>query len=113
MDDACGRGWRLVLDASLEGPVVLPASPHGPELTLIHLGDEGTPERDSVVAAWMARHGCHAAVLRPDHIVWGTAADMPTARALWTEALEALEALEAFDHGSVGRATASAAEPRS
>jgi 3-(3-hydroxy-phenyl)propionate hydroxylase len=28
-----------------------------------------------VVAAWMSRHGCHAALLRPDHYVFGTAAD--------------------------------------
>jgi 3-(3-hydroxy-phenyl)propionate hydroxylase len=90
MDDAFGRGWRLVLDASLEGPVVLPASACGPELTLVQLGADGMPERDGVVAAWMARQACHAALLRPDHIVWGTAVDVCGAQALWVQALDAL-----------------------
>jgi 3-(3-hydroxy-phenyl)propionate hydroxylase len=32
-------------------------------------------ERDGVAAAWFARHGVLAALVRPDHYVFGVAAD--------------------------------------
>ena len=32
-------------------------------------------ETEGVVAAWMRRHRCHAALVRPDHYVFGVAAD--------------------------------------
>jgi 3-(3-hydroxy-phenyl)propionate hydroxylase len=32
-------------------------------------------ELDGVLARWFARHGCHAAVVRPDHYVYGVADD--------------------------------------
>ena len=47
---------------------------------LINLARE--PEAEAVVAAWMQRHGCHAALLRPDHYVYGSAADASGAAAL-------------------------------
>jgi len=73
MDERFGRGWRLVTDGSspLDGP---------PGLTLIDLARE--PESDGVVAAWMARHGAHAAIVRPDHYVFGSAADSACVRSL-------------------------------
>lgn len=99
MDDVFGSGWRLVMDATL--PPLDPAmrgrwasaapSRAAGSVTCIHLvsgvptgpspngqsdaAPSALPERDGVVAAWMARHECHAALVRPDHIVWGTAAD--------------------------------------
>ncbi len=42
-------------------------------LTLIDLAT--TPETEGVVAAWLQRHGAHAAIVRPDHYTHGTAAD--------------------------------------
>jgi len=68
MDQQHGHGWRLVVDATLAAPT------DAGGLTVIALADPDTQERDGVVAAWMQRHGCHAAVLRPDHYVYGTAA---------------------------------------
>ena len=66
MDERFGRGWRLVSDGTLP----LDASPG---LTLIDLAREC--EAEGVVAAWLARHGVHAAIVRPDHYVFGSAPD--------------------------------------
>ena len=66
MDHVHGCGWRLVTDGSLA--VDVPAG-----VTLVDLARE--PEADGVVAAWMARHGVRAALVRPDHYVFGSAAD--------------------------------------
>ena len=74
MDERLGHGWRLVLDATLSGQPV----PRG--LAVLDLA--ATPETEGVVAAWLARHGVHAALLRPDHHVFGTAADAAGLRAL-------------------------------
>ena len=82
MDEVFGRGWRLVLDAQLPAP----ATTGG--LTVIDLAL--APERDGVVAAWMQRHGCHAALLRPDHHVYGTATTPDELEALLAERQAAL-----------------------
>jgi 3-(3-hydroxy-phenyl)propionate hydroxylase len=66
MDQQHGCGWRLVGDGSL-------ALPAAPGLTTINLA--AAPEAQGVVQAWMKRHPCHAALVRPDHYVFGTAAD--------------------------------------
>jgi len=66
MDLRHGCGWRLVSDGQL------PVTPL-PGLTLIDLGVEH--ETEGVVAAWLQRHGVHAAILRPDHYTYGSAAD--------------------------------------
>jgi 3-(3-hydroxy-phenyl)propionate hydroxylase len=70
MDERFGRGWRLVSDGTLPLDAV-------PALTLIDLSCEFSREREAegVVAAWMARHGVHAAIVRPDHYTYGSAAD--------------------------------------
>jgi 3-(3-hydroxy-phenyl)propionate hydroxylase len=79
MDRRCGTGWRLVLDATL------PARTSGPGITVVSLADDATRETEGVVAAWMARHGCHAALVRPDHYVYGTAASTTEIDALLAE----------------------------
>ena len=80
LDEDFGYGWRLVSDATL----ALPALPPG--LTPVRLGEAGNaPEAEGVVAAWMQRHGCHAALVRPDHYVHGTAVDGVQLEALLAE----------------------------
>lgn len=69
MDARFGHGWRLVVDGGA------PPLAAAPGLATIDLAR--TPEADGVVAAWMTRHACRAALLRPDHYVFGTAADAP------------------------------------
>jgi len=39
-------------------------------------GLDAVAEEDGVVAAWFDRHGCRAAIVRPDHYVFGVANDM-------------------------------------
>ncbi|PXW97586.1 3-(3-hydroxy-phenyl)propionate hydroxylase [Sphaerotilus hippei] len=66
MDRRHGCGWRLVSDGRLPADAL-------PGLALIDLVHE--PEADAVVATWLHRHGVHAALVRPDHYTYGTAAD--------------------------------------
>ena len=38
-------------------------------------GRDVVAEEDGVLAAWFDRHGCRAAIVRPDHYVFGVAND--------------------------------------
>ena len=72
MDDLVGTGWRLVLD----GRTAWPSIPLPPGVTRVAIGSKGDhPEQDGVMAAWFDRHGCTAALIRPDHYVYGVATD--------------------------------------
>ena len=87
MDQLHGHGWRLVCD----GNVTLNAPPG---MRLIDLAAQ--PEAEGVVALWMKRHGASAAVVRPDHYVFGSARDAASAAALlaaWRQARQ--DALQA------------------
>ena len=90
MDGRCGTGWRLVLDASASGRDYAPAAAGDADLRVIDLGDPATAEAEGVVAAWMRRHGCHAALVRPDQYVYGTASTVPEIDALRAERRVAL-----------------------
>ena len=47
---------------------------------------EGTvAEQDGVVARWFGRHECAAAIVRPDHYVFGVASDAPSLSAMMSE----------------------------
>lgn len=73
MDRLHGCGWRLVSDGSL--PLEAPAG-------LVTINLKATPEAEGVVALWMQRHGVHAALVRPDHYVFGSATDAAGAATL-------------------------------
>ncbi len=75
MDHIHGHGWRLVSDGTLA--VDAPGK-------VLHVDLGLQPEADAVVANWMQRHGVHAALLRPDHYVYGSASDAASAAALLT-----------------------------
>ncbi|SEA67428.1 bifunctional 3-(3-hydroxy-phenyl)propionate/3-hydroxycinnamic acid hydroxylase MhpA [Paraburkholderia sartisoli] len=66
LDDVAGSGWRLVATALEDSPVV-------EGVTIVQL-DRGLQEVDGVVARWMKANDCVAALVRPDHYVFGTAA---------------------------------------
>jgi 3-(3-hydroxy-phenyl)propionate hydroxylase len=69
-----GCGWRLVLDASRASP-----TPELPDwLRVESVGEGGLVESEGVLRDWFARHGVSAAIVRPDHYVYGTAADGET-----------------------------------
>jgi 3-(3-hydroxy-phenyl)propionate hydroxylase len=68
MDRVTGLGWRLFLARGF------------PDIPGAWRFDGTSPrsleERDGLVAAWFARHGVRAALVRPDHYVFGIAADL-------------------------------------
>lgn len=91
LDSVCGTGWRLVFDArtSLAGDAGLLRQARELRLRTICVGKSGdvaaleattfVSEESHVLADWFARHACVAAIVRPDHYVFGVGAD---ARAL-------------------------------
>jgi 3-(3-hydroxy-phenyl)propionate hydroxylase len=42
-------------------------------------------EADGVVARWFGRHECAAAIVRPDHYVFGVTTDAPSTAAMLSE----------------------------
>lgn len=78
MDARFGTGWRLVLADGARAPDAAPAG-----LTVIDLPE--AQEAEGVVARWMRRHGGVAALVRPDHYVYGTAADAAAVQPLVDE----------------------------
>ena len=82
MDKVCGAGWRLVLDARAH---TWPRLRLPPAMTLLALvaqeAADGPPnavtfvEADSILARWFDANTCAAAVVRPDHYVYGVARD--------------------------------------
>lgn len=84
LDERFGAGWRVVVDATLAPPA------NAAGLAVIELGAAATRETEGVAAAWMQRHACHAAVVRPDHYVYGTAASAADLERLLAERHAAL-----------------------
>ncbi|MES2687476.1 MAG: bifunctional 3-(3-hydroxy-phenyl)propionate/3-hydroxycinnamic acid hydroxylase [Pseudomonadota bacterium] len=84
LDHLAGTGWRLVLAADAGDAVRASAQGLADDkpLTLVDLADPAWPEADQVVAVWMARHQCHAALVRPDHYVFGVATSAAELEAL-------------------------------
>ena len=74
LDETAGIGWRVVWD----GRKAEPATTDG--LRSVTVGGAGLPETEGVLAAWFDRNACAAAIVRPDHYVYGvatSAADVP------------------------------------
>ena len=85
-DTTVGTGWRLVLDARNAPDLTADARASltriGMRLIRVRSADaagqagpEIVAEEDGVLAAWFDRHGCRAAIVRPDHYVFGVAND--------------------------------------
>jgi 3-(3-hydroxy-phenyl)propionate hydroxylase len=94
LDAACGTGWRLMLDAGSH----LAAAPSIDDraqrsgIRVIRIGAAGggapggtTTEESGIVARWFARHECAAAIVRPDHYVFGVSSDAMSLSALMSE----------------------------
>jgi 3-(3-hydroxy-phenyl)propionate hydroxylase len=75
LDSVAGTGWRLVLDDRNAPDLMADAT--RPDMRLIRL--RSLAEADGVLAGWFDHHRCRAAIVRPDHYVFGVAGD---ARAL-------------------------------
>ncbi len=93
LDAVIGTGWRLILDgrrtcviapdiarvlATLDVTVCAIAPASGAQADHRHT----VTEQDGIMAAWFDRHACRAAIVRPDHYVYGVATDDVTLAAL-------------------------------
>lgn len=86
LDDIAGIGLRLVLAEGVNGDEVAALAPvreSGARVIQVRGASggadgrspaDGVAETDGIVAAWFARHGACAALVRPDHYVFGVAA---------------------------------------
>ena len=90
MDDAAGRGFRLVTTA-MPG-TSLDAAMDGLGGSVIALGPGGWQEADDIAAHWLGARNARFALVRPDHYVFGTAADDTGALALIAAAKAGLSA---------------------
>ncbi len=92
MDDVLGHGWRLISTATLA--LADQALSALPGLRCLALTEQ--PEAEGVLQAWFERHACCAALLRPDHYVFGIASNPAQAHALLLEAGIAMHAHSAL-----------------
>ena len=84
MDELLGCGWRLLLQTSADATWAQAAASAQPSLRLRlqSLDAPGFQESSGVLASWFERMGCQAALVRPDHYVYGafnTAQDLKAA----------------------------------
>lgn len=86
-DTLAGHGWWLVLQEGFEAGDRMPRATAPAGLRTLQMGPD-LREVDGVVASWFDRHGCVAALVRPDRYVYGVAADAVALQAQ----LKALEA---------------------
>jgi 3-(3-hydroxy-phenyl)propionate hydroxylase len=101
LDAVAGTGWRLVLDAR---SAVVPAADIQAELIRlgvrpIRIASADAPghntdafvEQDGVGASWFDRYGCGAAIVRPDHYVFGVASNDDALRKLLADLAAGLQ----------------------
>jgi 3-(3-hydroxy-phenyl)propionate hydroxylase len=74
MDDVLGCGWRLVLSADADANLQrLAGALNLPSLRVVQLGTPALTETEGVLQRWFEHQGCRAALVRPDHYVYGVA----------------------------------------
>jgi 3-(3-hydroxy-phenyl)propionate hydroxylase len=89
LDSAMGTEWRLVLDARNAPDLTADARANltriGMRLIRVgsadaagQAGPEIVAEEDGVLEGWFDHHGCRAAIIRPDHYVFGVANENST-----------------------------------
>lgn len=73
LDHLTGANWRLVLAGGPAAPLRAAALQARLDngLVLVDLADPAWAEDEGVLAAWMQRHQTQAALVRPDHYVFG------------------------------------------
>jgi 3-(3-hydroxy-phenyl)propionate hydroxylase len=90
LDTVVGAGWRLVVNSRHSSDISQTTRKNAEDLGLhvIKVGSSSDAssgadrdvhntviELDDVLARWFDVHGCHAAIVRPDHYVFGIASD--------------------------------------
>jgi 3-(3-hydroxy-phenyl)propionate hydroxylase len=76
LDDVAGLGWRLFWDGR-DGVDCCDVARYG--IQAVALGEELATDSDGLAAAWFERYGCRAAIVRPDHYVYGVLRDLSQA----------------------------------
>ena len=74
LDQRAGTGWRVIVSASADH-ALLPSEVgvQRPAIKMIDMAAPDFQELDKVVENWFLQHGCSAAIVRPDHYVYGVA----------------------------------------
>jgi 3-(3-hydroxy-phenyl)propionate hydroxylase len=106
LDAAFGAGWRLCIDGRVAFELTDAARQQIDELRLTTIrigagqdaasvapevvGGRIAVELDGVMAGWFDRHGCSAAIIRPDHYVFGAARDVATLNGMLRELRDCL-----------------------
>jgi 3-(3-hydroxy-phenyl)propionate hydroxylase len=79
MDTLAGTGWRVVVSAGANKTLLNSAvAANSPLMTVVDMATPDFQEADGVLANWFLQQGCSAAVLRPDHYVYGVASSAET-----------------------------------
>jgi len=74
MDALIGSGWRLVLKAGTAANIAPALDALPMPVAVLRLGTTGMVEADGVLENWFGTQQCMAALVRPDHYVYGVAA---------------------------------------
>jgi len=82
MDDVYPAGWKIVFSANAGDDVVQAAQRHHlPALLSLKLGSPELTEAEGVLTNWFETHDIQAAIVRPDHYIYGvcqTSQDLTT-----------------------------------
>ncbi|PIT78554.1 bifunctional 3-(3-hydroxy-phenyl)propionate/3-hydroxycinnamic acid hydroxylase [Limnohabitans sp. B9-3] len=82
MDDVYPAGWKIVFSAEVGDDFLQAAQHHHlPGLLSLKLGSSALTEAEGVLRQWFEKHQIQAAIVRPDHYIYGvcqTALDVTT-----------------------------------
>ena len=96
MDEVLGRGWRLIISQQADAALMGAASAHGVQGMSLHtLGEGDLIELEGVLQNWFTLHHCTAAIVRPDHYVFGVASTGAELTQQITQLRQHIEALKA------------------
>jgi 3-(3-hydroxy-phenyl)propionate hydroxylase len=74
LDEVCGHGLRLMLDAACDAAHIAALDVvRQSGARVVQIGPGALEEEDGIAAEWFANHGACAALVRPDHYVYGVA----------------------------------------
>jgi 3-(3-hydroxy-phenyl)propionate hydroxylase len=72
MDDVHPAGWKIVFSANASDEFAQAAKHHHlPALLSLKLGTAALTEAEGVLQQWFDKHGVQAAIVRPDHYIYG------------------------------------------
>jgi 3-(3-hydroxy-phenyl)propionate hydroxylase len=72
MDDVLGAGWRVVLCSTADAAFLNACQHHHlPNITVAQLGTAQLNEAEGVLGKWFEKANAKAAIVRPDHYVYG------------------------------------------